>query len=306
MELTESERDIFLRLPEPPTCTSVKASKVWIVEWLPANESQTGRSLYEWMQGQRKEWAAHYSCRSKGDLIHAIAAASDFVSRTAQVPILHIDAHGGEKGLVGPDGNGGMELLSWGELIGPLQILNTYTGCNLLVFLSACLGYAAVQIFSQGPRASAIAIIGPDSEVMPSKLLEGGKEFYRRIREGMYSLEEILDSASREMGGVKLLYEPVTGLTYEAWISQLIASLRSEEQAARKERVRCMMARIGGLGLDEIEVRLNKVAVLPTPAELQALWDMMFMIDLFPENAARFGLDMGVIHEVLVDAASRR
>lgn len=145
-----------------------------------------------------------------------------------------------------------------------------------------------------------MAIIGPDRQVTPSQLLEGGKEFYRRIKEGGYSLQEILGNASREMRDATLIYEPITGFIYEAWITQLIVKTRPDEQLARRERIRRKMINLRKFEPNEIEETISKLPILAPPAALQTLWDTMFMLDLFPENAKRFGLDLAAIHAMLV------
>jgi hypothetical protein len=58
----------------------------------------------------------------------------------------------------------------------------------LVVVVAACVGFAAIQALSQGPRAPAVALVGPDADVAPSNLLWGAKEFYRRI-----DMKEIVD-----------------------------------------------------------------------------------------------------------------
>jgi hypothetical protein len=40
------------------------------------------------------------------------------------IPVLHMEAHGGNDGLEGPDGSGGSDLLNWDALTLPLHQLN--------------------------------------------------------------------------------------------------------------------------------------------------------------------------------------
>jgi hypothetical protein len=40
-ELTSAEQELIETLPGPPELAEIRASNVWIVEWLPAGEPQT-------------------------------------------------------------------------------------------------------------------------------------------------------------------------------------------------------------------------------------------------------------------------
>lgn len=142
------------------------------------------------------------------------------------VPILHLEAHGSNLGLEGPNGSGDKELLSWGELTKPFQGLNLATRCNLIVVVAACTGFAGIQALVKGPRAPAVALVGPDTTVMPKELLEGTKEFYRRWMDENPKLLEIAASASQQAGPVIFEVEPFAMLAYEAMVGQLIVSMR--------------------------------------------------------------------------------
>ena len=180
------------------------------------------------------------------------------------IPVLHLEAHGSEDGLAGPDGSGGQDVLRWDELTGPLQRLNLATRCNLIVVVAACTGFAAIKALTRGPRAPAVALVGPDAEAFARDLLEGTKEFYRRFQDKNAGLRRIVESASQQAGRTTFEPEPFAALFYEAFVEGIIISMRSNE--------------------------MQLMQVLPTIS--QRIWDEMFMIDLYPENRARFGLDI--------------
>jgi hypothetical protein len=93
--------------------------------------------------------------------------------------VLHLEAHGDAEGLEGPDGAGGRELLRWEELTEPLRNLNVATRCNLVLVAAACTGFAAVKAFKKGPRAPALALVGPLEPIGSGRLLAALKEYYR-------------------------------------------------------------------------------------------------------------------------------
>lgn len=110
---------------------------------------------------------------------------------------------------------------------------------------------------------------------MPSHLLLGAKEFYRRWQDKNASLAEIAESASREAGTVAFEWEPFALIAYDALVERLVMCCRRAEG------------------------RLN---ALPPASALQQVWDEMFMIDLYPNNRERFGLDMRAITEFITEA----
>ena len=296
-ELTTVERDFIATLPRPPEMAEIQASNVWIVEWLPANEPHTGRTLHDWMKARREGWSAHFSCASKNEVLAAIANAAERARRLEMKPVLHLESHGDNEGLKGPDGNGGMEFLTWDELTEPLQQLNVATCCSLVVVVAACTGFAAVQALVCGPRAPAVALVGPDASVMPRNLLWGAKEFYRRLLDDNPSLSDMAESASREAGTVVFEIEPFAILAYEAMVECLLKSNRPAEGLKRAARIRERMLAETGLPKAEIESRMSLLPPLPSWEHLQHVWDEMFMIDLDSKNRERFGLDLKTIVE---------
>lgn len=304
-QLTATERALYDRLPKPPPQVTVRPNGVYIVEWLPEGERRTGALLHDWLNNRRKSLSVLSTCTTKADVLQAIEEVAADSERTGVVPILHLESHGHHDGLIGPDGADATALLSWAELTTPLQQLNLATRCNLMVFVAACTGFAAIQAFVRGPRAPAVALVGPDDEVTPKNLLEGTKEFYRRWFDPNAQLEDLAASASREAGSVGFEVEPFATLAYEAKMLSLIRSLRPNEQRARQTRIRDRLLIDTKLSDHEIESRIQQIPAIPPSQELQRIWDEMFMIDLYPENRARFGVDMTEIAKLLSESLGK-
>ncbi len=176
---------------------TLRVTNIWIVQWLAAGERETGAELADWANQHRPGWAAFYRCHSKHEVLEAIASAASHATVECS-PVLHIEAHGNEDGFC-PDENGSSYIL-WDELTDPLQQINEASGCNLLVIMAACIGNAAVQSLTRGPRAPAIALIGPTEKISPRSLFEASKEGYRIIARGGASLDEIVSGMSSESG----------------------------------------------------------------------------------------------------------
>lgn len=149
-------------------------------------------------------------------------------------------------------------------------------------------------------------MVGPDADLGPSELLWGAKEFYRRlIQDKNPRLMDMAESASREAGTIHFIPEPFTTLFYEATVASLIKSMRPVERLARMNRLRHRMLLETELSPSEIEDRLVQLPPLPNWTELQHVWDQMFMIDLYPMNRERFGVDMkGIVERIEVGCVS--
>ncbi len=294
--LSPSERELFERLPKPPAIGSVRTTNVWIIEWLPdrKDDPRTGLQLHEWMETIRPKWSAYKRCRTKLEVIAAIERAAELAQDSGFVPILHLEAHGSKSGLSGPDDVGGQDLLPWEDLVDPLQHLNSATRCNLVVVVAACIGFAGIGAFRRGPRAPAVALVGPDASVFPRDLLSGTKELYRRLRDNDANLQRSAESASQQAGKVRFEPGPFVTLFYEAFVEGVIVEMRPRETQLHIERIAAMAresSQYSSAKIDDYAAKLPQIR----PTILQKIWDDMFMIDLYPENKDRFGLDLHAI-----------
>ncbi len=302
-KLTASEMALIDSLPKPPVVAESQTTNIWIIEWLSTGERRTGEELHEWMEQQRPGWSIYNRCVTKGEVIRSIEHAAHAAQQNSMVPVLHIEAHGCPIGIA-PSRDAQDELLKWEEITTPLQQLNVATNCNLIVVVAACLGFAAIQALTKGPRAPSVALIGTDATVNESDLLLGTKEFYRRIKDEKPRLIDIVESASGEMRGTDFEIEPFVMLAYEASIEQLLRESRPAERQARIERLRQRMYQETSFSAEVIERRLSELPGIPLSAYFQQIWDHMFMIDLDPKNEERFGLDWAEIERQILTVSS--
>jgi hypothetical protein len=108
------------------------------------------------------------------------------------------------------------------------------------------------------------------------------------------------ESASREVEPAAFGLEPFATLAFDAMAESLIRSIRPCEQHRRMEKVQQRMRALNGASETEIERKLSLLPpILPAPL-LQRTWDELFMIDLYPANRVRFGVDMAAIVEMLL------
>lgn len=297
-ELTYFESILFKSLPAPPEIIYLKSTNVWVIEWLSPNERSTGYELHEWLNVKRPRWSNYYKCENKAQVLQAISKATVYAGKSHAVPVLHIEAHGSVDGLA-PDSSGHSEFMLWEELTIPLQQLNLATRCNLVVFIAACIGFAGIKAFHSGPRAPAVALVGPVDLINPRQLLEGSKEFYRRWMDDKPKLIDIVESASRDSGAIGFEYESFVLLAFEAVVEEFIKSLRPNKKVKTIEKYRQKFTR-DGLSKLVIEIKLALFPYLHQQEVLQQVWDQMFMIDLYPENKQRFGVNMKEIVNIIL------
>lgn len=302
--LTDAEQVLFESLPGPPVEAVIKSTNIWIIEWLPSSDQHTGKLLHEWMQERRPDWSTYFECSSKLEVISSIERATNLAKNSGMIPVLHLEAHGDETCLGGPDDSGGVELLTWDELTQPLQRLNLATCCNLVVVVAACIGFAGIKALVRGPRAPAIALVGPDAPIMTSSLLSATKEFYRHWMDDNPKLHEIAIGASREAGTVSFEWEPFAVLAYDALSELLIISMRGDQQCVQMNRIRQRMVEANRWSLAEIERRLARVSASFHVKLIQRMWDEMFMIDIYPDNRERFGVNWAKIVDMVLGVST--
>lgn len=261
------EQGLIDSMPSLLSRTRASVSNVWIVEWLREGDQPTGQKLHGWMQGRRAGWSHLDVCRSRAEVMDSIARAASRAAASSMRLVLHIETHGGELGIEGQDGQGSVETISWDELRPCLVQLNRATGCNLLVFMAACTGFAGIGSLVGSDRAPALALIGSAAPLMDVQLLRGSKEFYRRLIAADSTLHEMAEAASIEAGDdVHFEPEVYPVLAREALIDMVMSRAKRGDPVG-----------------EEVS---------------QQLWDQAMMIDLEPSNRDRFGLDVRKIVRV--------
>lgn len=275
LQLTEDEMAVYNALPGPPAAGGARVNRIVIIEWLLDDDRKTGTELHEWLESRRPGWSMLVTCSSAEDFAQCFAVLTEVTRTTGTIPLVHIEAHASEEGIEGPDGPGRIGQIPWEVMAVPLRALNEATRCNLAVFVATCIGYAVVKALNEGPRAPAIAVVGPGASVLPGDLLRASKEFYRRFDDAGAELHAMAASSSREAGTVDFFVEPFAVLAYDAMWVVIIQTLRNP--------------------------KLDRAAVASL---YQRTWDELFMIDVVEENRRRFGIDVRAAVDQ-VDAALR-
>jgi len=156
--------------------------EVIIIDLLPANERRDWRlseDLRDWLADQGVE-QFHLSCYTKDHVFQALEWA---ITRAATTSfILHFTAHGNVSGIGLKATN---ELITWDELRSPLKRLNSTFGGDLLVNMTACQGFNAVDIQKlEDPDEPFYGLIGPTCSPAPELARRMSQAFYRGLLDG--------------------------------------------------------------------------------------------------------------------------
>jgi hypothetical protein len=251
--------------------------------------------------------SVYLECSSKDKVLAAIERAATHAEHHETIPLIHLEAHGSEEGL--SDREEGANGLTWEELIKPLQRLNIETRFNLILLIAACQGYAGIKAFVKAfnkkimPIAPALVIAGPYDDLRGDKLLLGSKEFYRRFSEQSSGFDDSIINASSESGH-EFGRTIFPFFVYHVLLENLIVSMREDQRVAK-------MNRTGEQFLKENkQERLStekkrRLAEIYSPsfqADIRRQgWDAMFMMDIFPENKKRFGVDWLNVTKKILD-----
>jgi len=184
--------------------------------------------------------------------------------------------------------------LSWPEVMKALTPLNVSTGLRLPVVLASCHGIWGIKMAQPIDRAPFLALLGPNRTVLPGEVVRGMRAFYRGVFEhndgnrAMRMLNDIVDPDKVTFGIFNC-----EKLFIAVWNAYLDETSKAGAPEARVER---MMARgradYGPLppAHDERARAMMYEYITDHPRHFENSKRHFFMIDLYPENAARFNV----------------
>jgi hypothetical protein len=288
---------------------SLRFGRVVVIEWLFPNEHRTGRELVDWMQSegfQDRRGIELHVVNSRIELLDTISDLATSTSRGEPYPLIHIEAHGEDlplpTGYIGPDGQGDRDLVAWEDLTPRLVDVNVATQCNLLLVSAACWGHAAILAACRTDRVPFAACVGFTSSVYDFDLLESMKEFSCRLLDNPAQLIDVVTSAEQKLPDAGLEMESIPVLSYETLTQNMREYL---EPNAFHERALNLAMRLIDDGLPNIgqfPYSSARVQLHTQQAAIaQITWNRRFMIDLFPGNEARFGVDVKAIVNRMLD-----
>jgi hypothetical protein len=286
--------------------TRVGAHHVVIIEWLPADERQTGTDLANLIRPWNKCGVVHRPCKCAAEVLASLYDTLEDLKTTGQVPIVHIEAHGiapaddEEDGLSGPDGKGGTEYLYWKQLAPLLSEINLHARFRALLVGAACRGInalASIEITSR--HAPFTALIGFDGKVQVRGLFECLSALYWQLLNGSHgNLPQAVEVANRELSasaGEELKLTTCRSFFLAAVVGYLKSDLEPAYRAQENERLRLLMLGQGkSLSVSDVDRKFRQAM----RQRLREIVKIYFAYDALPENRKRFPVNVGrIIHE---------
>jgi hypothetical protein len=150
-----------------------------IIESLGEEDKKTGKLLYDnvikYKKFQEENLLAFfYQVPNRKKFIETIDKIIEKVQEDKFFPILHIEAHGSENGIVLASN----ELITWEELFEKTREINILLKNHLTIHLGLCKGISIISKTNPSERAPFKAVIGTPQDIGENDLLMAYEEFY--------------------------------------------------------------------------------------------------------------------------------
>jgi len=251
-------------------------------------ESPSGRHLYEALEPYCSGYKfpipiERIPIPTRPALFEALERIRAQAVQTDRTPLLHFECHGNDDGIKLAGG----DFVFWEPLAETLALLNATTRFNLFVSVAACFGAYLSSQFVPTQRAPVSACLSTTKKAYPDELLRGFRTFYQTLlstddaNKSISALKEVNKEANQSfyLGEATDFFTR----TYSAYLERLCTPEKYRERARdmheeQKER---------GLVVATVE-DLEQILVSTERHSFEKAKEHYFMIDLLPENAARF------------------
>ena len=157
-------------------------NQILIVDSIPAGERNTAKELYEDVRLRAHVFEPELPVmfqrvESRDEFLALLSDLANMASTMGNIPVLHIECHGNDEGVVFAD----QSFATWGDMKIPLTNLNVATAMNLLVVVSACNGGAITHSVSLVDRAPLYGLVGPVRDVTSEELIRSYLALYETI-----------------------------------------------------------------------------------------------------------------------------
>ena len=272
--------------------SSLKFSKVAIIQSLDPGEFETGTELGKSIEGLRDDHAAVpevelINVKGRDEFLQAIDKLTIEAEKNDAAPILQIEMHGWEdkSGLAFPDDSS----LTWPELSDPLAKLNKATGFNLLVCMSVCFGGHSLSFIKPDGPSPCFGLIGPTHSVSPPELLGGFRSFYREL---ITTLD--VNAGLAKLHAHKLQEGGYINITAEQWFFRLadgyLKTYCTKERLQARAKAITNQIKSEGKAVNDAQLAaITQLGQTLATNFLDRRFPKFFMLDAIPENRVRFG-----------------
>lgn len=274
--------------------TTVRFNSVYVIESLPDGELKTGRDLYDSivfpasqkLDGVYTEFLRAYT---RQDFARHLAEIKRGAALGNHHPIIHIEAHGSQDGIAMADGT----EMKWKTLIPLFGDINQTCRMNLIVVAISCMGWNLTTSLIPSDRAPVNMVIGPVGVMRAGELLQATRRFYATL----FSRLDVNDALSAMNDGQsygKWRIKPgLAEILFCRVFRQYISELTTPEILQQRED-EIVAQVVGTESVDPQQLDRLRTSIRHDLRDSRQLYDRFrrtfLMMDLFPEDAERFGL----------------
>jgi hypothetical protein len=198
-----------------PEVRHLHFNTVYIIESLPKGERRTGKELHQQLKFKSFQYE---QLRPRYEEVQTRKAFVKLLHRIEEqvvkgfMPWLHLEIHGGMKGLTFSSG----DVLDWDDLHQHLRRLNKVTGNNLMVSFATC--QAGFTYFSIDPMVPApfIGVIAPFNTVTSREIEEGFSAFFDELFDSN-DIPNAVDALNQSSTPPRFQFLHAEGFFYMLW-----------------------------------------------------------------------------------------
>jgi hypothetical protein len=276
---------------------------VFVIQSLGDSELHTGNRIKEDLDTYNSAFPHGVTIElidvvSKNEFFDILKEIESFSKKEVCSPVLHIEAHGtsDHQGMVFKNG----DYCSWSDVKQYFISINKATRLNLLIVFSLCYGAHFSEHLVLTDRAPCWGLVGPTKAVEGSYLLESFSSFYREIfqaGDGNKAVRELNKRAS--VNDIDYYFTTATMFfkdVYKEYIKTRCTERIYQERASklRKRLKKDRVPKIPSIGSLKRQYKSSE------RKNFENFRYNFFMIDLFPENAARFKVEYSQIAKKLL------
>lgn len=274
--------------------TGLTFSRIEIIESIRQGDLRSGLNLYEALLlpahlNANGPPARHHAVATAAELQATLSSLETTARATASAPLIHLEAHGSEDGLELTSG----ELIPWSAIARQLTPINEAAKMNLLVVSSACKGWYLTTGLVPADRAPLFMLIGPPETIGAGSLSDAQTRFYHELATS-WQIDKALSAMNHGADYDHWVIKPATAeiLFCRLFRNYLVDLADGTELREQENRMVADAVRSRGLDLVQSAVARQEIrAVLHDHrTTYEYLRRTFLMLDLYPENASRFGL----------------
>jgi hypothetical protein len=223
---------------------------------------------------------------TRNEFLESLSTIAGDVIQNNISPVVHIDCHGDRNGLVLPKG----VHLEWDALYDGLLEINVPCRNNLFLVLAACEGAYLGQIMNLTKPAPCWGLVGPDRPVSFGDMATAFNRFYEEMFSSHDGVKAVMALNNAVPGSARYVFLNCFQLFEDGWATYERKFCMGKGRQQRVERLLTRFRSNIYAPLDTTRARKivkKRLKEMREPA-FKKYRRRFFMIDLYPENAARF------------------